>query len=1548
MLPSVNFWIEENIDKGTLIGRLSSSTTTLSSSSPTVSSSSVDLKYASAFTCAYISLAQQPISNYFHIDSNDGSVYALRKIDREALCTEHQVLERFRKNVNNMTIMLKDSSYKDNIAGDNLGVIKQTVSTEDQITNENLVDLSTTTDGTRHSRNVLQETDISQTVTTSVCQIKFQVLISDTTGLMPKSNVLQDVQITISDLNDNQPQFGVQNFSLKIPESSPIDAEFRLPQANDLDTGVNGISEYRMVRCIHKDGDKTFPLYPYTYSKDSINQVQKHSETNIFNDHNDKLSSNEEMTGSFSKNYAGEYFMLKIYSQSNGRLQPILKQIRLLDREQVEWLYFCLVAVDGGGLQGHTCGYIEIIDANDNVPQWIDLPYRVSISECDQDKQYTNIHNTNYNMYKSQFPPLRLLYTLKAKDSDSGAYGQITYRLAQDSMTGHTNTQLHQPKILIREDKLYLLSKLDYEQLTRFVVYVEAVDGGGLVNFTEVEVTVEDCNDHAPTIMLIPVRSSPNTNNQTYSSSKNSHHNMLSVSSLPKLNMDLLWMEEENYDQIKLATVMSFDRDKKDNGRVTCYLDKSGQLINNFDYSQLFELVPNRPILDPTSTTVNENFSSMKQNDVYGNITLTDKPSIFSLYKKGGVKVDREENQKLLFDIVCTDNGEVNLQLTRRTLHVIVGDVNDHPPQILTTNNQLDHALSYKERKDGESFISQVFTVPENEPLGTYVGTVLAKDIDEGINSQLLYSFISATNNNPTLRSNSNELFEIDNLTGRITTRIPLDREAQSSYIFSVQVMDSGKPSLSSSCKVQINVADVNDMPPIFETSDPSGRIVFQVTESVGNRRVHGRLVGRLKAYDSDFGSNQTIRYAFVNDSLSPAQLPVLYRISLDGHIYADGNMDREAYKEHQFTVIAVDGGPANYQLTSSAVVLVKLLDINDNPPHFIYPSSNVLNKIPSDLMNVTVDTSPGTVLYSVQVTDLDEPQNTKLSFALHSARFLSDYFTLKQNDVHISETKGYTEASADLILVNSLTQLLPTYKMTHTTINEANLNNLNSEPSILSSTKVNGGQHYPAEYFLYIIVKDSDKETGFTSTARLRIHVYSERLSPSASLSSSIIASRQRSNLSTISSALQIENSGVPIPTIDGTSNAEIIHSYGVELRDMAQMYQSKSNTHNSNNMTILLIISIVIICVFIGVFCSVAIFYIRGNVVNCREVNGTRSSEVYTTAQPTCTDNWSVGEISEHCKTPSSWEALNCKDMAVHLSNVEQNTLNNKSKTYIITQPPNYPNTEHTDTTPMTFSPMFSRNHKVNFITTSQLNSDSEQIAIETTCAPFEQHYDYHNNNESIHHIYSRLPTNITTSSSVINKEPHGTYLAPYYQELYYPALKPTFKTILRSQGQVVSTSTSNDQLLNIKTDQINLNLLQNPVINENTKLFTFIPPNSPSKLNTDRVIGVNFHHSSPVIDIENIHGIQTTNPSQNLNENAANKSRSSMNDLSSCIAEKSKLPADHQHLSVKSNNLLVLSTINSVNAEKQTGGLLWSRNEQPTCVECNNFRTSTNSTL
>ncbi len=132
-------------------------------------------------------------------------------------------------------------------------------------------------------------------------------------------------------------------------------------------------------------------------------------------------------------------------------------------------------------------------------------------------------------------------------------------------------------------------------------------------------------------------------------------------------------------------------------------------------------------------------------------------------------------------DVVASDG--VNKALTRVT--VLMMPTNRHAPK----------------------FRSNLYRgfVTENQPAGTHVIAVSAYDPDRGSYGQLRYMIQSEEHG---------WLFAIDPLSGNITTKRPLDREAQASYEFLVTVQDSGMR--LDHAVVQIHVNDVNDNEPAF------------------------------------------------------------------------------------------------------------------------------------------------------------------------------------------------------------------------------------------------------------------------------------------------------------------------------------------------------------------------------------------------------------------------------------------------------------------------------------------------------------------------------------------------------------------------------------------------------------------------------------------------------------------------------------------------------------------------------------------------------------
>ena len=85
-----------------------------------------------------------------------------------------------------------------------------------------------------------------------------------------------------------------------------------------------------------------------------------------------------------------------------------------------------------------------------------------------------------------------------------------------------------------------------------------------------------------------------------------------------------------------------------------------------------------------------------------------------------------------------------------------------------------------------------------------------------------------------------------------------LDYETSPEHKLIVEASDGGKPRLTSTMKLTVNVHDVNDNPPVF--SEPDG---YNFNLNGGG---DDGVVGLVKATDADAGRNGRVSY-FVRDS---------------------------------------------------------------------------------------------------------------------------------------------------------------------------------------------------------------------------------------------------------------------------------------------------------------------------------------------------------------------------------------------------------------------------------------------------------------------------------------------------------------------------------------------------------------------------------------------------------------------------------------------------------------------------------------------------------
>ncbi|KFM79789.1 Protocadherin Fat 1, partial [Stegodyphus mimosarum] len=165
------------------------------------------------------------------------------------------------------------------------------------------------------------------------------------------------------------------------------------------------------------------------------------------------------------------------------------------------------------------------------------------------------------------------------------------------------------------------------------------------------------------------------------------------------------------------------------------------------------------------------------------------------------------------------------------------------------------------------------------------------------------------------------DCFKVDLHTGRLLVDSELDRERTSKYILNITVFDLGKPQLSASTQLIVNIRDVNDNPPTFEKSSYH----FVIPENVEN----GTSVIRLRATDIDENENARLTYNLEG--------PAWDRFHVDkntGLLAIVGPLDREITENYALRVWAKDSS-LEKPLMSSTVVYIRLEDVNDNAPMF-------------------------------------------------------------------------------------------------------------------------------------------------------------------------------------------------------------------------------------------------------------------------------------------------------------------------------------------------------------------------------------------------------------------------------------------------------------------------------------------------------------------------------------------------------------------------------------------------------------------------------------
>ncbi|XP_056373104.1 protocadherin gamma-B4-like isoform X39 [Hyla sarda] len=310
----------------------------------------------------------------------------------------------------------------------------------------------------------------------------------------------------------------------------------------------------------------------------------------------------------------------------------------------------------------------------------------------------------------------------------------------------------------------------------------------------------------------------------------------------------------------------------------------------------------------------------------------------------GDIKVlknlDYETSETYEITVEAKDGGG---HVTHCKVSIQVMDVNDNAPEITIT------------------FLAS--SIPEDSPPGTVIALLNVRDLDSGMNSEVV-CHISDTLAFQLIPSSSSYY--------KLVTAASMDRERNPSYNVTIQCMDNGFPPLSTNKTFQLNISDVNDNAPVFEKMN---YILY-----IGENNQPGTSIHNVHATDLDCDENGKITYSILNSNVE--DIPVSSYISINsisGVIYAQRSFDYEQLREFQFQVMAKDSGSS--PLSSNVTVRICIIDKNDNAPRILYPSADTEGSALFEFIPHSAE--KGYLVTKVIAVDADSGHNAWLSYHL-------------------------------------------------------------------------------------------------------------------------------------------------------------------------------------------------------------------------------------------------------------------------------------------------------------------------------------------------------------------------------------------------------------------------------------------------------------------------------------------------------------------------------------------------------------------------------------
>uniref|UniRef100_A0A0N4ZEJ4 Cadherin n=1 Tax=Parastrongyloides trichosuri TaxID=131310 RepID=A0A0N4ZEJ4_PARTI len=600
-----------------------------------------------------------------------------------------------------------------------------------------------------------------------------------------------------------------------------------------------------------------------------------------------------------------------------------------LDYETTKRYHLIVYGNDELGRNATTLIKVILEDVNDNEPKFNPKVYNISISinVLNEDGHVRN-YGINDNLIK-----------LLATDDDESIYGDVKYVIEKEVKDFFmVDNSVNKGNVMIVKDiRDYLKNSL----VKSFKV--EAVDGDNLRS-----------NEHA-IVNVIGVK-----NHELPIFTKKIYYFNVSEDILPGIsigqvvlendkdgyyyeiydgNVDKMFAIDEHEGSITVSRYLNVDHkdalllnivgiSKKDGTKVYCQV--MIYVIDENNNIPIFEQ-PIEEISVPENYPLHEPFFLLqaidKDRHENGKVTYeilhSEPPCPVIIRPLTGelvlaASLDYEDIKSYKIKVKAQDQG-LPPKYSTIEIKMIVSDVNDNAPIF--------------------EFPLYTISVSEDKEVMSEVLTVKAKDIDTGRNGKIIYSITKDY-------TRSDEFFTINQNTGTILLRKPLDRESTSEYSLTITATDKGTPSLSSTTTVQIKVDDINDNSPNCASIISPFYLTEMDDETFGTDEKNKKEIpiGKINAFDKDEGDNGIIYYRLQQSNEN-------FEIRRNGEIYLRKKSSEicDSNSNHIISIIAEDNGLPS--LSSVCLIEIKcekeksLIKIEEPFNKILYVPSKCINK---------------------------------------------------------------------------------------------------------------------------------------------------------------------------------------------------------------------------------------------------------------------------------------------------------------------------------------------------------------------------------------------------------------------------------------------------------------------------------------------------------------------------------------------------------------------------------------------------------------------------